>query len=142
MQILAACHQREVTPREFAEERGIHVSNVGYHFRALQKADYIEVVRKEQARGSQRHYYRAKRRALTDGKGVAYDGRPESHFTWTPVELDEQGWEDLMQELTRAYERSYEIEAEARDRMRRSREKPIRTIIGLGGFESPDERST
>jgi DNA-binding MarR family transcriptional regulator len=127
MQILAACHQREVTPREFAEERGIHVSNVGYHFRALQKADYIQVVRREPARGSQRHFYRAK---------------AENHFTWTSVELDEQGWKDLMQELTRAHERSYEIEAEARERLRRSREKPIRTVIGLGGFESPADLST
>lgn len=127
VQILAACHQREVTPREFAEERGIHVSNVGYHFRALQKADYIQVVRREQARGSQRHFYRAK---------------PENHFTWTSVELDEQGRKDLMQELTRARERSYEIEAEARDRLRRSRDKPIRTLIGFGGFETPADPST
>jgi DNA-binding MarR family transcriptional regulator len=141
MQILAACHQREVTPKEFAEERGVRVSNVGYHFRALQKAGYIQVVRKEQARGSRRHFYRAKRRALAGEEGAPYDARPESHFTWTPVELDEQGWKDLMHELTRAYERSYEIEAEARDRLRRSREKPIRTIIGLGGFESPTEPS-
>lgn len=142
MQILAACQQREVTPKEFAEERGIHVSNVGYHFRALQKADYIQVVRKEQARGSQRHFYRVKPRSVGREKGGSYDARPESHFTWTPVELDAQGWKDLMHELDRVRERSHEIEAEARDRMRRSREKPIRTIIGLGGFESPAEPST
>jgi predicted ArsR family transcriptional regulator len=141
MQILAACHQREVTPKEFAEERGIHVSNVGYHFRALQKADYIQVVRKEQARGSQRHFYRAKRRPVAEA-GAACEERPEGHFTWISVELDEQGWKDLMHELSRAYKRSCEIEAEGRDRMRRNPEKPIRTIIGLAGFESPAEPST
>jgi predicted ArsR family transcriptional regulator len=141
MQILAACHQREVTPKELAEERGVHVSNVGYHFRALQKAGYIQVSRREKARGSQRHFYRAKRRAIADAEGSARGPRPESHFTWASVELDEQGWKDLMQELARAYERSHEIEAEAHERMRRSREEPIRTVVGLGGFESPADPS-
>lgn len=141
MQILAACHQREVTPKELAEERGVHVSKVGYHFRALQKAGYIQVSRSEKARGSQRHFYRAMRRAIADGKGLAHDARPESHFTWASVELDEQGWKDLIQELIRAYERSDEIEAEARERMRRSGEKPIRTVVGLAGFESPADPS-
>lgn len=171
VQILAACHQREVTPKEFAEERGIHVSNVGYHFRALQKADYIRVVREEPARGSRRHFYRAKRRGIIDDEEFAelgaeaqrevseaaledfiarcleaieagtFDARSDSHFTWTPFELDEQGWKDLMRELTRIFKRSYEIEAEAQDRLRRSREKPIQTTVGLAGFESPEEPS-
>src|SRR5215203_1389946 len=131
VQILAACHQREVTPKEFAEERGIHVSNVGYHFRALQKANYIQVVREERARGSRRHFYRANRpgiitneefgqlgpeaqrevsdatlqdfitRCLEARVAGTFDARPDSHFTWTPFELDEQGWEDLIEELTR-----------------------------------------
>ncbi|HSS41551.1 MAG TPA: helix-turn-helix domain-containing protein [Solirubrobacterales bacterium] len=141
MQILAACHQREVTPREFAEERRLHVSNVGYHFRALHKAGYLEVARKEQARGSQRHFYRAKQREAGDEEGAPMAVRPEGHLTWTPVELDEQGWKDLMEELGRAHQRSNEIEAEARERLRESREKPIRTVVGLGGFERPSGTS-
>lgn len=169
VQILAACHQRAVTPKEFAEERGIHVSNVGYHFRALQKADYIQVVREERARGSRRHFYRAKRRGfisdeepaqpgsraqheLTDAilrdfivrcveaiETGTFDARPDSHLTWRPCELDEQGWNELIEELDEIFKRSYEIEAEAQDRLRRSGKRPIQLTLGLAGFESPAE---
>lgn len=169
VQILAACHQRDVTPKEFAEERGIHVSNVGYHFRALQKEGYIQVVREERARGSRRHFYRTKRRGfLSDSefaqagskaqreasdavlqdfivrcveamKAGTFDARSDSHFTWSALELDEQGWNELTAELGRIFKRSFEIEAEARDRLREGNERPIQVTLGLAGFESPAE---
>jgi DNA-binding MarR family transcriptional regulator len=170
--ILAACHRRELTPKEFAEERGMHVSKVGYHFRALQKEGYIQVVREERARGSKRYFYRAKRagsigdeefaqsgpegrREVSEGilrdfvlrcveamEAETFDARPDSHLTWTPLELDQQAWSDLMAELSRAFKVAYEIQAEAQARLRKSGESPIPVTFGLAGFESPASRET
>lgn len=169
--ILAACHRREVTPKEFAEERGIHVSNVGYHFRALQKEGYIQVVREERARGSRRHFYRAKQRGFIGDEEFArsepearqevsesilrdfflscveaveaetFDARPDSHLTWSRFELDQQGWNEVMADLAWIFKRAHETEAEAQERLRRSGERPIPVTVGLAGFESPASRS-
>jgi DNA-binding transcriptional ArsR family regulator len=168
--ILAACHRRELTPKEFAEERGMHVATVGYHFRALQKEGYLQVVREEQARGSKRHFYRAKRagsigdvefarlgpetqrevseavlrdlflRCVEAMEAGTLDARPDSHLTWGPLELDQQAWSDLMAELSRAFKTAHEIEAEAKARLRTSGESPIPVTFGLAGFESPASR--
>jgi DNA-binding transcriptional ArsR family regulator len=169
VQILAACHQRDLTPKEFAEERGMHVATVSYHFRALQKADYLQVVREEMVRGARRYFYRAKGlgfveaekssppgseaqpaasaavlrdfivRCLEAIRGGTLDARPDSHLTWSPLELDEQGWNELISELDQTFKRSHEIKAEAQDRLRRSGERPIPVTLGLTGFESPPE---
>lgn len=167
VRIIAACVQREVTPREIADREGIDVAIVGYHFRALEKDGYLHVSRKEPARGFQRHYYVADRQkvimdeefgqmAATEQHEVSeallldflvvckealqegtLDARSDSHLSWGPYELDEQGWKDLMSELARMLERSFEIQAESIVRLRKSGEEPIPTVFALAGFEGP-----
>jgi hypothetical protein len=167
VRIVAACVQREVTPREIAEQEQIDVALVGYYFRALEKEGYLRVSRKEPARGFQRHYYVADRRkvivdeefgrmagaeqhevseallrdfllackeALAAG---TLDARSDSHLSWGPYQLDGEGWKDLMSELARMLERSFEIQAESQIRLRKSGEAPIPTIFALAGFEGP-----
>jgi DNA-binding MarR family transcriptional regulator len=165
VRIVAACAQREVTPREIAEQEGIDVGLVGYHFRALEKEGFLRVGRKEAAGGFQRHYYVAERRKVIMDEEFSQmaadeqhevseallrdflvacnealeagtlDARGDSHLSWSPYELDEQGWKDLMGELTRMLERSFEIQAEALARLKKNDEKPISTIFALAGFE-------
>lgn len=169
VQILAACHQRDLTPKEFAEGRRISVPVVSYHFRALHKADYLQVTREEKVRGARRYFYRAKGleiveaensvlpgseapsaasaavlrgfivRCLEAIRGGTLDARPDSHLSWSPLELDEQGWNELVSELDGFFKRSQEIKAEAQDRLRRSGEPTIPVTLGLAGFESPAE---
>jgi DNA-binding transcriptional ArsR family regulator len=169
LQILAACHQRDLTPREFADERGTPTATVGYHFRALEKAGYLQVVREEAVRGARRYFYRAKGPGLDDTEGPSQTGldaqpaasatvlrgfiarclaairggtldtRTDSHLTWSSLELDEQGWNELMAELDRMFRLCHEIQAEAEDRLRASGERSIPTTFGLAGFESPVE---
>src|SRR4051812_34066817 len=167
VQILAACNRRDLTPKEFAEGRELSVPVVSYHFRALEKGGYIQVVREESVRGARRYFYRAKRpeviaaeefaqidsesqRAISAaalqgfvarcaeaiGRGT-FDARADSHFTWSVIELDEQGWDELMAELDRTFKLFHELEAEAQDRLRTSGERPIPVTVSLAGFESP-----
>jgi DNA-binding transcriptional ArsR family regulator len=169
VQILVACHQRDLTPKEFAQARKISVPTVSYHFRALEKAGYIQVVREESVRGARRYVYRAKQPGVITteefaqagpeaqraaslavvrsffarcveaiGRGT-FDARPDSHLAWSPMEVDEQGWEELMSALDGIFKLSCEIKAEAEDRLRTSGETPIPVTFALAGFLSPAE---
>jgi hypothetical protein len=170
VRILAACTERETSLQGFADREKVRLSKVGYHFRILLRENYIRVSQREPIRGARRHFYVATRLGLITDREFAdlaakeqrrvsaavvrsfhgrclvalqadtFDSRDDSHFTWTPRILDEQGWKDQMNELLRGYERSNEIEAESKARMRKSGEEGIPTTIALAGFESPPER--
>jgi DNA-binding transcriptional ArsR family regulator len=167
VQILAACHQRDLTPKEFARGRRMSVAAVSYHFRSLEKAGYLQVAREEMVRGARRYFYRAKGPGLVEAEKSALtgsevdpaastavlqgfivrclkairegtlDARPDSHLTWSPMQLDQQAWNELMGELDQLFKRSHEIQAEAQDRLRTSDEALIPVTLGLAGFESP-----
>ena len=169
VRIVAACNQGEVTPREIAEKEGLTIGTVAYHFRALEKEGYLRVSRTEPARGFRRHYYVAERqKVITDRefaqmtteeqnatseallrdllehckealRAKTLDARADSHLSWSPLQLDEQGWEELQSYLDRMLERSLEIQAEARARLRKSGEEPIPTTFALVGFETPPQ---
>ena len=170
VRILAACIEGETAMREFAEQVGVTLSKAKYHFGVLQDAGYIRVGRKERVRAVYRHLFVATRLGLvTDAEFAAlareeqrrlsaavvttfhqrcqsaleadtFDSRDDSHFTWTCRVFDEQGWKDQMEDLLRSYERSNEIEAESKARLRRSSERVIPTTVGLAGFESPEDK--
>jgi DNA-binding transcriptional ArsR family regulator len=170
VRILAACTERETSLRDFAEREKVRLTKVSYHFRILNRENYIRVSRKERVRGFQRHLYVATRlgvitdrefadlaakeqhrvstavvrsfhgRCLMALQADTFDSRADSHFTWTPRVLDEQGWKDQMNDLLRGYERSNEIEAESKARLRRDGGAAIPTTVALAGFESPPER--
>ena len=167
VRILAACVQRETTIKEIADREGLRISTVRHHFEALEKEGYLRVSRKEPARGSRRHYYVAVRskvitdlefaemkkdekRAASEAvlrdllascgqalKAGTLDARADSHLSWRPLALDKQGWEEIQVNLDWLLDRSVEIQAEARDRLRKSGEDPIPTTLALAGFEAP-----
>jgi DNA-binding MarR family transcriptional regulator len=172
VRIVAACNQGEVTRKEIADREGLPVSTVTYHFQALEREGYLRVSRKEPARGFRRHYYVAERqKVITDQefaemtkeeqhaaseallrdllehckdalKAGTLDARADSHLSWSPLALDKQGWEELQSDLDRMLERSFEIQAEAKARLRGSGEDPIPTTFALVGFEGPDPQPT
>jgi DNA-binding transcriptional ArsR family regulator len=167
VRIVAACHLREVTPREIARQEQLSPATVQYHFGALEQEGWIHVCRKESVNGGIRHYYTADRlRLITDrefkqmndeerfetSEGVlmhyldicgealrekTLDARPDSHLSHTPMGLDQKAWRDLQNEMDRWLERSLEIKVEAEMRLRKSSEEPIPTVVHLGGFEIP-----
>jgi DNA-binding transcriptional ArsR family regulator len=167
VRIIAACNQREVTPKEIARQEGLPLATVGYYFRVLEKEGYLHVSRKEKARGFMRHFYVADRKKVITDKEFAQmtpeqrheaseallrdflahcrealqegtlDARSDSHLSWSPLLLDRRGWNDLQTALDRMLDRGHEIQSESRDRLRQSGEEPIPTTFALGGFESP-----
>jgi len=170
VRILGVLSHRNISPSDFAREEGEVVTNVSYHFRELAKLGFAEIVETRPVRGSMEHIYCGTRRALFGDddwrqmpkplqrvitgtvfhdmvgrmseaiEAGTFDSRDDSHFTWSPVSLDEQGWTRMMAILGTAFEEIAEVEVEAAERLARDGSEPIPATIVLAGFESPKSR--
>jgi DNA-binding transcriptional ArsR family regulator len=139
--ILSRLNERVASPKELADEFCEPLGNVSYHMRILADLGCVELVRTEQRRGALEHYYRAMmrpffndsewariplstrraihdqhlRRIWNDVASAAANGGfddTRAHVTWTPLDLDEQGYEDVVEVLGEALERLLEIQAD------------------------------
>jgi DNA-binding transcriptional ArsR family regulator len=160
--------EREVqSPLELAREMGEPLNKIGYHVHALREAGCIELVRTEHRRGAVAHFYRPTSRAfLTDeqwaglpvgirrklvtqtlsdlmgdareaaeGEGFDHD---QVHVTRTQLDVDEVGFEALVELMNQTLDRALEIQAESVNR-RASGETEAdatahRTLLGLLHF--------
>lgn len=170
---LAILADRVASPVEIARELRLEVSNVGYHVGALADAGLIEEVGQRPVRGAVEHFYRAVVRPLTsieDEEALTLDKRlsfaktiwslitanattalqsgvlverPEHHLTRVPLRVDEQGWEELAVAYMELYERVYEIQADAAQRLGDEPEDPgISVLSVLAFFETPEAAPT
>jgi hypothetical protein len=178
VRILEIANTRDISPAAFVDEglqpagvtfanRPAALSHVAYHFRALEKAGCIEVVRTAQRRGATEHIYRGtapvefsseefdrmaeeQRQLLSrtslqalvaraDGamRAGTFDSRTNRHLIWMVLELDEKGWEDFAGAQDDCFDRVQEIHAESKDRLAESGKPAIPTTYGALGFESP-----
>lgn len=167
IRIVAACHLREITPKEIAIEERLPVATVQYYFSALEREGWIHVARRESVSNGIRNWYTAdrlkiirdeefeqmseqERHETSEGVLMHYldvcklaleegtlDARPDSQLSHTPMGLDQKAWDDIQREMDLWLERSLEIKVEAEMRLRDSGEEPIPTVIHLGGFEVP-----
>jgi hypothetical protein len=171
LKILGELSYRDISPAEYARENREDVSNVAYHFRHLKKMRCAEVVDTKPARGSTEHFYRGTRPVVFDDDiwptlpsamhvavshtilegllarirsafvGGTFDARLDRHFTWTPLVVDQEGWEALISVLTWAFEQFDKINGESSERMARTGETGIEVTAALAGFESPKRGS-
>jgi DNA-binding transcriptional ArsR family regulator len=171
--VLVELNERVASPKELAAELGEPLGNVSYHTRVLAQLGCIELVSTTQRRGALEHYYRAimrpyfddaawaqipvsTRRALFDqdlehlwGDVVeaARDGgfdHPRAHVSWTALDLDEQGLNDLADVLGSALERALEIQAESAGRrieLGDDAGTALRTELGILHFERATKRA-
>jgi DNA-binding transcriptional ArsR family regulator len=122
--LLAMLAERPSTPARLAATLGAKVNVVAYHVRRLSELGFVELVEVRRGRGGMEHVYAAPRhvtftdaaweqlqpdertRVIVTGlrqlwayvkrAAVAYGfERRDSHFTRTPLRLDEPGWRKL-----------------------------------------------
>lgn len=74
------------------------------------------------------------REALQAG---TFDTRADSHLSWTPLLLDQLGWERMVAAIDALFESLFEEQADAKLRIFNSGEKPILMTAALAVFESP-----
>ena len=116
---------RRLSPSSYAEEAGETVSNAAYHFRVLDKAGCIKIVKTIPRRGANEHIYEPIKRAMAWtrewealgpyvrqhvaanalapaveklGDSIdkgTFDKRDDSHLSWDTFFTDEEGWVEL-----------------------------------------------
>jgi DNA-binding transcriptional ArsR family regulator len=172
--VLVALNERVASPKELAAELGEPLGNVSYHTRVLAQLGCIELVSTTQRRGALEHHYRAvmrpyfddaawaqipvsTRRSLFDSeldrlwndvaeaaKAGGFD-HPRAHVSWTTLDVDEQGFNELADLLGSTLERALEIQSEAAGRRVKEGDgaaPALRTEIGLLHFERAAKASS
>jgi hypothetical protein len=91
-------------------------------------------IRSAFSRGTFEQFAQRARKALEVG---TFDSRPERYLTWTPVVLDEHGWDQLITAEDALYESLAQEQADAKLRIVKSDATPMTATITLAGFESP-----
>jgi DNA-binding transcriptional ArsR family regulator len=166
-QALAILNERVASPNEIAKELGQAVGHVSYHINVLKKCECIELVDTAQRRGAVEHYYRATTRVFIDdeawrrlpasvrpGLSAAllqdvvddaakalsagtFDARNDRHLAWTPMVVDEQGWQDLQQEASALLQRVFEIQSASAERLAKAGERGIHVSVATMAYETP-----
>jgi DNA-binding transcriptional ArsR family regulator len=171
--ILVALNERQASPTQLARCFDEPVNLVAYHTGILAKAGAIELVRTEPRRGSTEHYYRATmrpffedrewaklpletrrsvfnqdiKRIMADMRQAAADSgfdHPKAHVSWTTMDLDEQGFEEVATLLRGVLDELYEIQARVTSRQLEKGEKkpgPIPAEVAIAQFERRDRRA-
>jgi hypothetical protein len=143
------------------------LSMVAYHFRALLEAGCVEVVGTRRVRGAVEQTYRGRSVAyFTDAQwaelpvevrvGISrtmyqgmvariesamisgtFDAQADRMLAWTPLQLDGQGWAELVTSLETCFAEVERIKVESRLRLEDSGEEAMPATFGILGFESP-----
>jgi hypothetical protein len=66
-----------------------------------------------------------------------FDSRPDRHLTWVPMQLDERGWEEVIDTLAQTFGELTQIRHDAKDRLAASGEEVVPATVAMLGFESP-----
>lgn len=144
--ILGVLNDRVASPVEISRELGDPLGNVSYHVKMLEELEAIELVRTAPVRGTLEHFYRATRRVELDdahwarlplsvrrklfdqtlqaiwqqvvdaADGTGFDS-PRAHVSVTELELDEQGYDEIVGILTATLERLIAAQASVYDRL-------------------------
>jgi DNA-binding transcriptional ArsR family regulator len=164
-ELLCRLSEREASPSELAAELGASLPTVSYHMRKLAELELIELVRTTPRRGATEHHYRALGHTyfpgetlrdlpkalrdslveswwvrlaneVADGLTAGGRDRPEAQALRASLELDDQGWRELGEEIEALYHRALEIEAESRSP---GTETPAETgaVVAFLLFERP-----
>jgi DNA-binding transcriptional ArsR family regulator len=144
--LLRALHDRVSSPAELSRELDEPIGNVAYHMKIMERLGAVELVRTRPVRGAIEHFYRASirvefddahwsrlpvavRRKLFDqtlqmiwddaaaaAKEDGFDD-PQAHVGFTNLELDDEGYGDVVAILADTLERVMEAQAAATGRM-------------------------
>jgi DNA-binding transcriptional ArsR family regulator len=168
-QILAILHERRASKTELAKELGFEWGEVSYEIEALEDAKLVEKVAEKKKRGAMEIFYRATARAYIDpeewlqvagpikGKLRAsllrnltvdaataisedtYDSLVGAHMSWTPMIVDEQGWEELTAIMLCTLEEVVELQESSASRLEARDAEGISCTVSMLGYTSAIE---
>jgi DNA-binding transcriptional ArsR family regulator len=171
VQALVILNERVASPNEIAKELGESVGHVSYHIKVLKECECIELVDTAPRRGAMEHYYRATDRAFLSSEewatlpaslrpgisasgidnilkdvsaavdGGTFDKRVNRHLSWTPILIDEQGWDELQTALDATLEKVFEIQSRSAERLVAEDAPGIPVSVAMLGFEAASAES-
>jgi DNA-binding transcriptional ArsR family regulator len=171
--MLEALNEGEASPAQLARQFGEPVNLVAYHMGILAKAGGVELVRTAPRRGSTEHFYRATmrpffadrewaklpketRRAVleVETKRIVNDIRaaaagngldhPTAHVSWTPLDLDREGLQEVADLLVGVLDQLHDIQARVKGRQTNStgrKAEPLATEVAMVHFERRARRN-
>jgi DNA-binding transcriptional ArsR family regulator len=155
------------SPSEIASELHLTLGSLTYHVKVLRDFGCIESVRTEQVRGATEHFYRAVLPPHFEDKDWVklpqvqreevsamvfqalfgevlrafhqrtFDARENRHMSWLPMELDEQGWRELVAKQLELLMEEIRIKVESAERLRAEGKSGKRVVAVILGFETP-----
>ena len=167
VQALTILNERIASPNEISKELDQSVGHVSYHIKVLKECECIELVDTAPRRGAMEHYYRATSRAFLDVSNWAavpasvrpglsgslmqtvfddatkaltagtFDKREDRHLSWTPMIVDEMGWEELRKGLEEMLMRIFTIQSACAARLTKADEPGIPISVSMLGYETP-----
>jgi DNA-binding transcriptional ArsR family regulator len=167
VQALTILNERIASPNEISKELGQSVGHVSYHIKVLKECECIELVDTTPRRGAMEHYYRATDRVFLDVSEWAavpksvrpglsgsllqtiteeastaltsgtLEKRGDRHLSWTPMLLEEEGWEELTKSMGEMLERALAIQAESAKRLTKADVPGIPVSVSMLAFETP-----
>jgi DNA-binding transcriptional ArsR family regulator len=168
IQILEILSERVASPNMIATELDTGLSHVAYHTRALDRCGCLELVQTAQKRGATEHFYKARPRVFIGDqawrnvpssirgavsaaslqtfmdKAVAaleagtMDQREDTTFSWMPLYLDEQGWQEVTAILRESTDRVVKAQEDSNRRAQGAGldERMISAVVALALFET------
>jgi DNA-binding transcriptional ArsR family regulator len=143
---------------------GVSLNLVSHHIKVLKELGCIELIDTAQRRGATEHIYRVTsrtmfsaeeweqldskdrypitadilrlisedtNRSLSEG---GFDERTDNHLSRSPVELDEEGWSEVVQVLEGALEGVLDAHARSAERAQASGERLLNTRVAIMQF--------
>lgn len=164
IRILRILTQKIASPKEIAKATGEAPGNVAYHARVLLDLDCTELVKTASRRGAREHFYRAKPDAFTSSikwkalpsivrgeiaatafrelslrviaalEAKTFQKREGSKLLCLPFQVDEAGWEELVEIVAVAEQAIQEVSVRASKRL--EDKAGIPAVVALGAFEA------
>lgn len=147
--ILGILEERRASPRELADELDAPLGTVSYHVRTLAQLKLIKLVKKTPRRGAIEHHYEAVgaamvsdeawgqtpaivkqamvrsalgdvARSVNEAASLGGFDRADSHLTRSRLTLDEKGWGELADALSKLMARAEKIQEASQKRLQKS----------------------
>ena len=103
----------------------------------LDENDWSELPESVQNTFTRRAFATYAERVKEAMEGGTMDARDDRHFTWTPVRMDQRGWEAVIAKVNAVYRFLYEEQDRAKARLEETGEDSIPMTVALAVFESP-----
>lgn len=170
VRILASLNKEEGSASDLAERLNCSVWNANYHLKKLAEYDCAEFVRHVRVGSVLKSIYRAKvevnfpkevweglppavqgmlivavfMTSFSDAEVAlldrAYEKRPESHASWTGMDLDPASWLKLVKLTNRTLVEAQKIKAEAAKRLERDPDsESLRVSLNMSAFVLPSD---